>query len=157
MRPWVIGIDPGKTGAFVIYNYTTKKPVLIKDMPLLDQYVNVVKMEEELTPSNHLIHSVFLENPHSMPNDGHAGAFNFGYNCGLMKGLFAGLRIPVHLIEPATWKMIMGLSSNKDESRKMAMTRWPQCEDYFKRKKDDGRAEAALIAYFGVTKILGIK
>jgi hypothetical protein len=36
--------------------------------------------------------------------------------------------------------------TNQDASRGMAIARWPQHAELFKRKKDDGRSDAALIA-----------
>jgi crossover junction endodeoxyribonuclease RuvC len=41
------------------------------------------------------------------------------------------------------------LSSDKDTSRQLAMQRFPDYAEKFVRKKDDGRAEAALIALYG--------
>ena len=41
---------------------------------------------------------------------------------------------------------------NKEFSRDRAIKEFPNYKEYFKRKKDDGRAEAALIALWGATK-----
>jgi hypothetical protein len=55
----------------------------------------------------------------------------------------------VEYVTPAKWKRDMKLGKDKGEARDMAMRRWPNHRDKFKRVKDDGRAEAALIALWG--------
>ena len=42
--------------------------------------------------------------------------------------------------------------ASKDASRAEAIRRWPAQAELFARKKDDGRAEAALIAIAGMTR-----
>ena len=52
-----------------------------------------------------------------------------------------------YLHSPAAWKRAVGLSlASKDASRSEAIRRWPAHAACFARVKDDGRAEAALIA-----------
>ena len=46
----------------------------------------------------------------------------------------------------------MGRSAGKDASRMRAMELFPSKAELFKRAKDDGRADAALIAYWYLTK-----
>jgi hypothetical protein len=42
----------------------------------------------------------------------------------------------------------MKINASKDGAREMAMRLWPSKSELFKRKKDDGRAEAALLALY---------
>jgi hypothetical protein len=60
---------------------------------------------------------------------------------------FAG--IPTFEVDPSTWKKSMHLTSDKNASRALASQYFPDCSDQWQRVKDDGRAEAALIAYYG--------
>jgi crossover junction endodeoxyribonuclease RuvC len=54
------------------------------------------------------------------------------------------------MVTPQKWKKAYpGLDSDKDKSRMMATRIWPEISTRFKRKKDDGRAEALLIAKWG--------
>jgi hypothetical protein len=46
----------------------------------------------------------------------------------------------------------MRLSTDKNASRALASQFFPDCSDQWKRVKDDGRAEAALIAHYGWSK-----
>jgi crossover junction endodeoxyribonuclease RuvC len=76
-------------------------------------------------------------------------AFNFGMNFGTIKGVCGGLRIPFSLVTPGKWKRDLGLKADKDQARARAAQLWPGAAAHFARKKDDGRAEAALIALWG--------
>jgi hypothetical protein len=51
-------------------------------------------------------------------------------------------------VSPAKWKKALGLSADKGASRRRAIELWPERAQWFARVKDDGRAEAALIAYW---------
>jgi hypothetical protein len=55
------------------------------------------------------------------------------------------------------WKRAVGIPPGKDgakdAARSEAIRRWPQKADLFARVKDDGRAEAALIAVAGISRI----
>ena len=59
-----------------------------------------------------------------------------------------------YLTAPA-WKRAIGIPPGKgmkDLARAAAVHRWPDKADLFARTKDDGRAEAALIAFAGFMK-----
>jgi crossover junction endodeoxyribonuclease RuvC len=77
--------------------------------------------------------------------------FNFGYSAGILAGVCAGLRVPVSLHRPSVWKRAAGVPADKGGARQMAQRFWPGCRD-FDRVKDDGRAEAALLARWVATK-----
>jgi hypothetical protein len=63
---------------------------------------------------------------------------------------FAG--IPTFEVDPSTWKKSMHLSADKNASRALASQYFPDSADQWSRVRDDGRAEAALIAYYGARK-----
>lgn len=90
---------------------------------------------------------VVVEKVHSMPGQGVHSVFSFGKSYGILIGVATGLSHPLVKITPQKWKQANGLiGKDKDASRQLAMELWPQHADRFKRKMDDGRAEAALIA-----------
>ena len=84
------------------------------------------------------------------PGEGAVGAFAFGRSRGVCEGVCAGLSLPVQFITSPQWKRLHGIPPGKegakDAARSKAIARWPSRADLFKRVKDDGRAEAALIA-----------
>jgi crossover junction endodeoxyribonuclease RuvC len=67
----------------------------------------------------------------------------------MIEGILAALKMPVTFVAPATWTRAIGRSPGKDASRARAMELFPNYEYFFKRVKDDGRADAALIAHWG--------
>lgn len=56
---------------------------------------------------------------------------------------------------PRTWKNGMQLSSDKELSRMTARRLFPGCVSRLERKKDEGRAEALLLAEFHLRRISG--
>lgn len=94
---------------------------------------------------------VFIERVHSMPKQGVASSFNFGMGYGLWQGIVAGLGWPMELVTPQQWMKVMmtGQLKGKDAGRGRAMELWPEAVEQFKRVKDNGRADAALLAEFG--------
>lgn len=51
--------------------------------------------------------------------------------------------------EAQAWKKAAGVGADKATSLARATMRWPDLSDLWRRKKDDGRAEAALIGWHG--------
>lgn len=88
----------------------------------------------------------------SMPRQ--AGAFNFGRSAGVVHGVLGAMGVPMELVSPNVWKGATGLrklvgetqDQNKTRARELASKLWPSNVAEFKRVKDDGRAEAALLA-----------
>ena len=89
-----------------------------------------------------------VESVHSMPGQGVTSSFNFGRSLGATEGVFAACGRPIVYVSPARWKRSLGLSADKTASRRRAIELWPDRTALFGRVKDNGRAEAALIAYW---------
>lgn len=85
-----------------------------------------------------------------MPEQGVTSTFRFGYGAGVVRGVCDTLAIPVILIKPSVWKVALNLTRDKADSVALANKLFGP---HFK-KRDDGPAEAALIAYFVATRIL---
>jgi hypothetical protein len=73
-------------------------------------------------------------------------------NYGLLLGILAALEMPFDLVASRTWKSVMlkDMGSDKDASRLRAIQLAPGTASELKRKKDHGRAEALLIATYGI-------
>lgn len=152
---FVIGIDPGNKGAVAIVN-ASGELVEVWDMPTLEMKVGKstkTRISPELLAQElwnwQNVRVAYMESVASSPQMGVSSAFAFGEGFGIVKGVLAALRIPLVLVPPAKWKRDMGLNSSKDGSRAKAIAKWPTQAGEFKRVKDDGRAEAALIAAWG--------
>ena len=61
-------------------------------------------------------------------------------------GVLAGNGVATELVRPAVWKKAARIGKDKGSARKAAQERFPDAADLFARVKDDGRAEAALLA-----------
>jgi len=87
-----------------------------------------------------------------MPGQGVSSMFSFGRAAGIIEGVLAGFSVPFELIPPATWTKSMRTFGGKDGSRQRAQELFPDYAHLFARKKDDGRAEAALLACYAAER-----
>ena len=95
--------------------------------------------------------TVYIEAVSSMPGQGVASMFSFGQSFGIVLGVVAALGLQYRLVRPQQWKRSMGLiKRDKGASRALAMQRYPEVASSLSRVKDDGRAEALLIAAWGL-------
>jgi hypothetical protein len=102
-----------------------------------------------LRPFTSSIQLAVIEHVHAMPNQGVVSMFRFGEGYGMLLGVLAALGLRTIKIKPAVWKSALNLSSDKAASLKLASELWhPFCKE-FSIKKNDGLAEAALLAYYG--------
>ena len=94
-----------------------------------------------------------------MPGQGVTSMFNFGDRFGFVKALAYSAGVPVTFVRPQEWKKGVGIPAKADKgvSRLRASQLFPNDADKWSRVKDDGVAEAALIAYYGSLKLRGEK
>jgi crossover junction endodeoxyribonuclease RuvC len=142
--PIILGCDPGLTGAIAALDNATGALLWVEDMPVVDRLVNAAELADWLR--GELIHAAAVEQVASRPGQGVASTFKFGQTHGTLLGVLGALSVPVVHVTPAKWKRTFGLTSDKERSRRMAIELWPTMAGHFARKRDDGRAEAALIA-----------
>lgn len=146
----VIGIDPGFSGAICFYS--SPDVMKIYDLPL-KQYMNRTQIDAEafaklIKQTARQIDFAVIEDVHAMPGQGVTSMFRFGYNAGILLGVLCALNIKVLRLKPAAWKSALGLGRDKKASLALAIKYFPKYRDDFKRARDDGRAEAALLAHF---------
>ena len=94
----------------------------------------------------------WVELVHAMPKQGVVSTFNFGLGFGLVRGVITALGVPLHLAHSRVWKGAYGLCRDKRDSRVIAARLFPSFAREFSRVKDDGKAEAALIALYGAER-----
>ena len=153
---FVIGIDPGAAGAVAILE--AGKLVQVFDMPVVEVQVGGKakrRVAPEMLASELRLYNVHgtvavVEQVSARPGQGVSSMFAFGQAYGLVLGVLAGLWIPTKTVTPSAWKKALKLNTGKDAARAKAAQLWPQMAGEFKRVKDDGRAEAALIANWGL-------
>ena len=151
---FIIGIDPGAAGAVAILENGRLTQVF--DMPVVEMTVGGKakrRVAPELLATELRLYNLadtvaVVEQVGAMPGQGVTSMFAFGQAYGLVLGVLAGLWIPTTTVTPASWKKALKLNTGKDGARAKAAQLWPAQADQFKRVKDDGRAEAALLAYW---------
>ena len=151
---YFLGVDPGIHGAIAVLQENGRL-IDVFDMPITKVKVGAgfktrivaARLQEILAPYTDSVG--WVERVSARPGQGVSSVFAFGEAYGLVRGVLAGLCIPTHTVAPAVWKKALRLGSNKESSRLMAMEIWPEDARVFKRVKDDGRAEAALLALYG--------
>jgi crossover junction endodeoxyribonuclease RuvC len=150
----ILGVDPGASGALVILE-TQTNTLTVADMPTVTikrgtrqvRQVNAYLLADiikELAPAK-----AFVEAVHAMPGQGVSSMFAFGRALGVIEGVLAGLQVPTTLVPPAEWTKAMRVKGGKDGARNRAIELYPRSADQFARVKDDGRADACLIATYG--------
>lgn len=154
----IIGIDPGLSGAIAFYD-TVEQTVEVVDMPVLELVRNGKKKREVSAQAlaNHLagrkVYAAFMERVNAMTGQGVTSVFSFGRSTGIVEGVLAAYDIPTTLVTPQAWQKAVNQRAGKDGSRERAMQLFPAQVELFQRKKDDGRSDAALIAYYGAKSL----
>ena len=147
MSAIIIGVDPGKSGAFAALDQDGNLHDTW-DIPVVDKRISAPLIADILVPLQAVAELCVIEDVHAMPGQGVTSMFTFGRGLGIVEGVALGAGIPVRWVSPAKWKRALGLSPDKGASRRRATELWPAQSAMFARVKDDGRAEAALIAYY---------
>lgn len=150
----ILGIDPGLSGALAFLD-TETNIVAVEDMPTVTVIRNK-KEKREVSPQliaaaiiKRHVDAAYLERVNAMTGQGVSSVFSFGRSAGVIEGILAAFDIPTTLVLPLTWQRAMDVRGGKDASRERAMQLFPASAELFQRKKDDGRADAALIAKHG--------
>lgn len=151
----ILGVDPGISGALAWID--GGDIAHLEDMPTMT--VDIGKAaKRQVNPAiladlvlSRRITGAWVEKVHAMPGQGVTSMFGFGRSFGVVEGVLAALSIPVTLVTPQAWGKTMGVAKGKDGNRQRACELWPTWSGSFARVKDDGRADAALIAAHGWT------
>jgi len=145
----VIGIDPGVGGAVAVVNPDGE--VICFDMPVVEvrgkrriSATGLVDLLVRIGPAR----MVVLEDVQGVQGSGATSAFAFGRGCGVIEGALAGLARPTTMVRPQQWTKDLGVGSDKGAHREAAMQLYPGDAEQFMRVKDDGRADAALLAHW---------
>ncbi len=72
---------------------------------------------------------------------------------GAIRCVIAALEIRTVLLAPTVWKKYFRLGSDKEKSRALALRTFAKTPEHFSRKRDHGRAEAALLALYAFQTI----
>jgi crossover junction endodeoxyribonuclease RuvC len=156
----ILGIDPGVRGglAIVAVDANGAAPRLID---AIDISAAGVGAKERIDPlairdwvMRHAPQHALIERAQAMPRQGASSGFKYGRAVGAIEAAIALCEIPLTIIEPTAWKKFHQLrGGDKEGGRQRALQLFPAAHALLARKKDHGRAEAALIALYGLNGI----
>lgn len=157
MTRCIVGIDPGLTGGVAMLR-TDGTLEFAEPMPVLQAAVatvDVATLRGWLESRAGRTESVFayVERAQAMPQQGVSSAFNYGLLFGSTLTALTALGVGYELVSPAQWKRQMGLDRDKRRSIALALQFYPHLAPL--RAKDDGVAEAVLLARWAITHAQG--
>lgn len=164
----VIGIDPGLTGAAVLT--LDGKLLECADLPVCARpggaggkvvnwldVVGLARVLREWSARYEFVQfttCVVIEQPAPMPSMPSTTSASLFDTVGAIRGVIAALGLGRVHVDPKHWKRAYGLKAgDKDASRECAQRLFPTSANLFKRAKDHNRAEAALLAHWGMGEI----
>jgi crossover junction endodeoxyribonuclease RuvC len=149
-----LGIDPGVRGGLAIVEIDDgAAPRLVDavDIPTVGtgakERVDVLALRAWI--QTHHPDRAGIERSQAMPKQGASSGFKYGRATGALEAVLACCEIPFEIVEPSAWKKahhLRGGPENKEAARALALQFFPTAHGLLARKKDHGRAEAALIA-----------
>jgi crossover junction endodeoxyribonuclease RuvC len=153
MTSYIIGVDPGLSGAIAIVGREDQQIAALSDLPVARTpgklaWIDGAELQslliEKLNGHEAL---AIVEAVHSMPKQGVASTFAFGVAFGSVLSILQARRIPLHLVAPTQWKRDLQLNGKgKDAPLYKARLLWPMAD--LKLAKHHGRAEALLLTYW---------
>jgi crossover junction endodeoxyribonuclease RuvC len=146
----IFGVDPGFSGAIAGIGDGF---AFVVDMPTVPGAKGKTELNHGQVLGSLQCGSesvVWLERVGARPGQGVSSMFRFGQQLGALEMAVACHGHVLRYVTPAVWKAYFGLSADKGTARGYAIKRFPALADQLTRAKDDGRAEALLIALYGM-------
>lgn len=140
------GIDPGKKGAIAWLSQDGHLTAV--EMPSTTK--NVLDVIESM--AQHDVTMLALEKPIAMPGQGTKTTSTVFQAYGVLVAGLTVFNVPFIEVAPARWKRNLDLTASKDLSRERATQMFPEYAHLWKLKRQDGVAEAALLAYWAKTQ-----
>lgn len=142
----LLGIDPGVQGALALLDKHENR-VTVHDMP--DTTDTLYDLVRSFPP----VAVCMIEKPFYPKIIGIKNAAKIAEAYGRIKAVLFVCGIPIREVTPRDWKAALSLSDSKAASRELAGAFFPDDADQWKLAKHDGRAEAALLAWYALGKV----
>lgn len=169
----VVGIDTGARGGIAVVG---PDGAVVWPMPFVERVINGKKRKRvdailfakvlrglDSIPTNEM--TAFVETAQASPQMGVSSSFAYGDSFGIVKGALAAKLIHFVQVSPVKWKRALGLikpgaraigrdeEREKDSAINLARSLYPQLRAELNYDKDDGKAEALLIAHYGCEEL----
>lgn len=138
----ILGIDPGRTGALAVLD-TAELRVTTHDMP--DTLAGLHALFLALP----VVKFAVIERPFYPPKIGVLTITKIAEALGELRSTLAWRDIPTFDVKPNVWKAALGVPADKAAARRRAGEFAPADAEQWRLAKHHGRAEAALIAWYG--------
>lgn len=159
---FVMGLDPGQKGGTAAIELATGNLVWWAQLPVcslfpgsdrarVDAFSLIKSIPQEIVggPTR-----LVVEDVSARPGQGVTSTFRFGFHTGVAVGALCALGMTPFFIPPATWKLAMGLSSDKSRSFQLARKLLNDEKAFPLKSRDEGACEAFLLARFARQRIL---
>lgn len=151
----VSGIDPGLTGAIARFDAATGAMLDVVDMPVFhlikagknSTIIDAYQVADLLART---CDHVFVEVQQTRPGQSVQAVSKTFTGYGVLLGVIATIGIPVTHVNSRQWKGALKVPAAKDGARARASELICNGAAHWPLVKHDGRAEAALIALFGL-------
>ena len=139
---YVIGIDPGKTGAAAHIN----EGMLIKVVPFEK---DITRCRGAISTDDFRKPIVFIEMVTASPNMGVVGAFTFGRWAEVVETTAILLGAEVHKVRPQVWQNAIGLYAAGDKKKLYTHAQRLYSAEYKLKMFNKASSDAVLIAHYG--------
>jgi len=146
MSKWIIGIDPGNSGAMALIKGDSGLRDTAKLSTATEADIAAILMRwkaDGAYASAPLF--AYLERVHAMPKQGVASTFKFGQSYGFLRGCLVAVGIPFEEVTPAKWQRALGCLSKGDKN----VTKAKAQQLFPGIKVTHAIADALLIAEYG--------
>lgn len=174
----IIGVDPGLHGAFACLDPVTKTVIDARIIPtttqkrnrkmrtLLDipSLIELTRSLRKAFPNGFAFMELVGANRMAGRAQGGSSMFSFGNVNGAIETALVAAGFPYKKVTPSQWKTALACPADKDAALSRATELMPASGAYWTPKrgtitKEDckGVAEAAMIAFFGLTRLDGLE
>lgn len=165
----ILGVDPGASGAFAVYDNIAQRIISIEDMPVWYQTVGKKKRKRvdalalaDMFDTYEMmgVELVVMEAVGGRPRQSASAAFVFGYGVGLIYMAALYSKIVIETVPPAAWKKLLNVPGKQNGSDDDILARADELFPHDRHlwrgerggKKVD-RAEASMLARFGADHV----
>lgn len=136
----IVGIDPGWSGGVATLDETGKIESVLTFNGMTEQDIIRAMLIACVDAT-----ACYIEKVHSMPKQGVASSFKFGWNYGMLRTMVISMQKPMYEVTPQKWQKRLSCMTKGDKNVTKA-----RAQEFFPHiKVTHGNADALLIAEYG--------
>ena len=147
----VVAVDPGLSGAlaFIEVQDSTVVGLGVLDMPIIKLATRIIVDGGDVAAwlRGRQPDVCVVEQVGAMPHQGVVSMFSFGRALGTVEGVIHAAGLRLERVTPAIWQRATGASGLRDP-RGRTLELMPRARGLLERKRDIGRADALLMAFW---------